>query len=200
MKKITISTLLISSMLPFVTKADFSAELLLGSANQESSTSAHSTSGDDVSFGIRGSYSLNEYVFLEAAYQNYGESTEIQVINDSGDKVTDKLNSTALNVGVRGNWILDKNISLNARAGFSFWDAELEQTYSAYPNDKFKADNNDHEIYYGIGAQYEINSKFTVGIEYTIINMNIPIQKGPKYPVTADFDVKNLSLSLGYKF
>lgn len=200
MKKITISTLLISSMLPFVTKAELYAELLLGSANQKAATTAHSTSGDDVSFGIRGSYYLNEYVFLEAAYQNYGESTDTQVINDSGDEVTDKLNSTALNVGVRGNWILDKNISLNARAGISFWDAELEQTYSAFPRNKFKAKNNDHDIYYGIGARYEINSKFTVGVEYTIINMNIPIQKGPKYPVTSDFDVKNLSLSLGYKF
>ena len=57
------------------------------------------------------------------------------------------------------------------------------------------ADDNGNDLYYGFGAQYNINSQVTVGLEYTITKMGISTEG-----VSADFDVKNMSLSLGYKF
>lgn len=194
MKKVVLSVLLMSSALPVMAENNLSAELLVGKANQELSANGYSTSGDDVSFGIRGLYSLSENFSIEGAYHTYGE-TDDTYIDGFGDVINDKLSSTALSLGVKGILPLNNGISLNARAGMSFWDAELKETDSAFPGYTFKSDDNGNDIYYGFGAQYDINSQVTVGLEYTIINMGISSEG-----ISADFDVKNISLSLGYKF
>jgi opacity protein-like surface antigen len=194
MKKVVLSVLLMSSVLPAVAENNFSVELLLGMADQELSADGLSTSGNDTSFGIRGAFSLSENFAIEGAYQSYGE-TDDTYIDDFGDTINDKLSSTALSVGVKGIIPFNNGVSLNARAGISFWDVELEETDSYFPGQTFKADDNGNDLYYGLGAQYDINSQVTVGLEYTITKMGISTEG-----VSADFDVKNISLSLGYKF
>ncbi|MBL0710025.1 MAG: outer membrane beta-barrel protein [Colwellia sp.] len=140
MKKVVLSVLLMSSALPVMAESDFSAELLLGMADQELSAGGQSTSGDDISFGIRGAYSLNENFSVEAAYQSYGE-TDDTYIDDWGDTINDKLSSTALNLGFEGILPLENGFSLNARVGISFWDAELKETDSSLPGETSKGDD-----------------------------------------------------------
>jgi len=194
MKKVVLSVLLMSSVLPAMAENNFSAELLLGMADQELSANGQSTSGDDTSFGVRGAYSLNENFSVEGAYQSYGE-TDDTYIDEFGDTINDKLSSTALSLGIKGILPLDNGVSLNARAGISFWDAEIKETDSAFPGETFKGDDNGNDLYYGIGAQYQINPQIFIGVEYTMTKMGISTEG-----VSADFDVKNISLSLGYKF
>ena len=194
MKKVVLSVLLMSSVLPAMAENNFSAELLLGMADQELSANGLSTSGDDTSFGVRGAYSLNENFSLESAYQSYGE-TDDTYIDSFGDTINNKLSSTALSLGIKGVIPLDNGLSLNARVGISFWDAEIKETDSAFPGETFKGDDNGNDLYYGIGAQYQINPQIFIAAEYTMTKMGIS-----EAGLSADFDVKNISLSLGYKF
>jgi opacity protein-like surface antigen len=173
---------------------NLSAELLFGTVNQEFTNNGYSKSGDDLSFGIRGTYSLIESFSIEGAYQIHGEIDDTY-IDGFGDTINEKLSSTALSLGLKGILSLDYGISLNARVGVSFWDVEAKETDSSLPGEIFKSDDNGNDLYYGFGAQYDINSQVTFGLEYTITKMSISTDT-----VSADYDVKNISLSLGYKF
>ena len=90
---------------------------------------------------------------------------------------------------------MENGLSLNARVGVSFWDSEFEGTDSSAPGIIFKADDDGTDLYYGIGAQYDINPNLYVGAEYTLTKMDIST-----VGISADFEVDNLSLSLGFKF
>ncbi|MGL1958196.1 MAG: porin family protein [Colwellia sp.] len=194
MKKVVLSVLLMSSVLPAMAESNFSAELLLGKADQELSVGSYSISGDSTSVGIRGIYSLNENFSVEGTYQSYGETDETY-IDSYEDTINDKLSTSALSLGIKGIIPLNNGVSLNARAGISFWDAELKETDSYYPGVIFVGDDNGNDFYYGIGGQYDINPQMFIGVEYTMTKMAISTEG-----VSADLDVKNISLSLGYKF
>jgi OOP family OmpA-OmpF porin len=194
MNKLVLSILLISPALPVMAENNLSAELLFGSANQEFSNNGYSKSGDDLSFGIRGTYSLIENLSIEGAYQIHGKIDDTY-IDGFGDTINETLSSTALSLGLKGILPVDYGISLNARVGVALWDVEAKETDSSLPGEIFKSDDNGNDLYYGFGAQYDINSQVTFGLEYTITNMGISTET-----VSADYDVKNISLSLGYKF
>ena len=192
-KNIIWGIILGSTAFSAVAENDFSGEILLGTADQEVSAGGVSASGDDISFGVRGAFSLSENFAIEGAYQSYGEADDTY-IDSFGDTINDKLTTTALNIGVKGIVPLDNGVSLNGRLGISFWDAELKETDSAFPGQTFKADDDGNDLYYGIGIQYKINSQIFIGAEYTITKMDISTNG-----VSADLDVNNISLSLGFK-
>jgi opacity protein-like surface antigen len=189
-RNIIVGVLLGSSALYASAENKLSAEILLGMANQEISTSDTSPSGDDISIGFRGAMSLHKNISAEISYHNYGEADDIH-IDGFGDTINSKWTTTAFNLGAKGIFPLDNGVSLNARLGISIWDTELKFTDSSIPGQEFKAEDDGTDLYYGIGAEYDINSNMYVGAEYTLTKMNIS---------TADSDVNNLSLSLGYKF
>lgn len=193
-RNIILGVLLGSTSLSASAENSFSAEILLGMADQEVSAYGSSASGDDTSIGIRGVVSLNKNFSAEIGYHNYGEADDTY-IDEFGDTINDKLSTTAFNFGVKGILPLDNGISLNGRIGISFWDSELEETDSSFPGEIFKADDDGNDLYYGIGIQYDINSNIFVGAEYTLTKMDISTDG-----VSADLDVDNISLSLGYKF
>lgn len=193
-RNIIVGLLLGSSAFSASAENSTSAEILLGMADQEVSANGASASGDDVSFGIRGAISLHKNISAELSYHNYGEADDTY-IDGFGDTINDKLTTTAFNLGVKGILPLDNGLSLNARIGVSFWDSELEETDSSFPGQIFKADDDGTDLYYGIGAQYDINSNIYVGAEYTLTKMDISTEG-----VSADFEVDNISLSLGFKF
>jgi OOP family OmpA-OmpF porin len=159
-------------------------------ADQEISASDISPSGDDISLGFRGAMSLHKNISAEISYHHYGEADDTYV-DEFGDTINDKWTTTAFNLGAKGIFPLDNGVSLNARLGISIWDTELKETDFSITGVTFTADDDGTDLYYGIGAEYDINSNMYVGAEYTLTKMNIS---------AADSDVDNLSLSLGYKF
>ena len=177
-----------------VAENNFSAELLGGVADQELSANGNSVSGAETSFGIRGAFSLNKNFAIEAAYQNYGEASDTRVGN-LGSILNGSLTTTALNFGVKGMLPLNSSVSLNARLGLSIWDFEYKETNSSFPGQTAKDDDNGSSLYYGIGVQYEVNPQIFVGAEYTITQIDASINN-----VSSDLDIKNMSLSLGFKF
>jgi len=192
MKKVVFSVLLMSSTLPVIAENNLSAELLLGIADQELSASGYSTASYDTSFGIRGSHSLSENFSVEGIYHSYCEANYTYT-DKFGDTITDKLNPAALSLGIKGILPLNNGVSVNARIGVSFWGAEIKHTDSAYPGEIFKSEDSGTDLYYGIGAQYQVNSQLFIGVEYTKTKMSISTEV-----LSDDLDIKNISFSLGY--
>lgn len=192
-KNIIVGAVLISFALPAYAENMNSAEILLGMAEQKVSDKFVSISGDDSSFGIRGSISLNNNFSTELSYQNYGETVDADT-SDLGGIYKDKLKTSAFNFGIKSVITLGNSFFLNARIGISFWDFEYKATSSEWP-EVFKSKDNGNNVYYGIGAQYNINSNIFAGVEYALTKMVISSNGA-----NADIDVNNTSLSLGYKF
>jgi len=201
MKKVVLGALLGLSALPaLASEGFFSGEILLGKTDQElkSDFGGRGTGGDDTSFGIRGAYNLNKNVAFELGYMNHGE-TDDTYISMFGDTINDKISSTAFNLGVKGVIPFESSFSIHARLGLSFWDVELEETNSAFPGETFEGDDSGNDLYYGIGAQYAINEKFTIGAEYTLSEYGIR-PGGDFRGFNGDIDVKTLALSAGLNF
>lgn len=196
MKKIILGILLTSCALPVLAESNFSGELLAGRAEQETSTDSFdwNTSGNDISLGIRAALKVNPNLAFELAYQDYGE-TDDTYTDLYGDTITDKVSSSAVNMGVKGIIPFEGGFSLHGRIGLSLWQAEIKETDSAFPGETFKADDDGSDLYYGLGLQYDISPEFVVGVEYAYTDMDVSIEG-----ISVDHEVKNLSLSLGYKF
>lgn len=196
MKKSTLALVLTTMALPSFAESKFSGELLLGTADQETELSVGgSTSADDTSIGIRGAYQYNENVAIELAYHNYGEA-ESSYIDVYGDTYHDKLETTSVNIGIKGVLPVDNNFSLAARLGLAMWDYTLTGTSAALPGGSLTLEDDGTDIYYGIGAQYDFNEKVFVGVEYTVTELDLSLLG----VLSADHEVKNFSLSIGSRF
>lgn len=196
MKRLTLVLALTTTALPSFAESNFSGELLLGTADQETKISGGSSaSGDDTSIGIRGAYQFNENIAIELAYQNYGEADDTY-IDEFGDTINDKFETTSINLGVKGILPLENGFSLNGRLGVAMWDYELKETDSSFPGVVFNLDDDGTDFYYGIGAQYDFKENVYIGIEYTITEIDLSLLG----IVSADHEVKNFSLSIGSKF
>jgi OOP family OmpA-OmpF porin len=191
MKKITLGILLTSCALPVLAESNLSAEFLVGSAEQESSIESFDIISDnDLSLGIRAALKVTPNIAFELAYQDYGTAEDSYTVDN--DTVTIGVSSSAVNVGVKGIIPFENGLSLNGRIGLSLWDAEFE---ASALGETGKTDDNDSDLYYGLGLQYNISPELMVGVEYAYTDMDVSLEG-----VSVDHEVNNLSLSLGYKF
>lgn len=195
MKIFTLVILAIFASSPAFAESGSSFEVLLGTADQDTSISGiGGTSGDDMSIGIRGAFALNDDFAFELTYQDYGE-TDDTYIDEWGDTISDKTSSTALNLGIQGIMPSGSNFSLIGRIGFALWDYEVKETDSAFPGVTFNASDDGNDLYYGIGMQYTANNQFIIGAEYTITEMDVTL-----FGISVDHEVSNFSLSFGYSY
>lgn len=154
-------------------KDRISAEVLLGKTKQEVSCPSCREPidpEDATSFGIRGAYNYNENMAFELGYQNYGKAAyhdeDLPSSSfDTFDTWDGNIKTTAINIGVKGIYPLDKEISLVGRLGLSKWDLEGETRYSfesldtvTSGSDKDNFDGTDP--YYGIGAEYNYSKVY----------------------------------------
>ena len=195
MKKFLLGMCLSASCLPAFAESDFSVGLLLGSAKQEtSSDGARDLSGSDLSIGVRAAYHINEYFAVEAGYHDYGEA-EDSFVDSFDDNIGVTIGTTALTLGLKGSLPFDNGFALSARAGVASWEWDLAVRDSAFPGEVFKSDDDGTDLYYGVGAEYTINSQVSLGVEYTVTDMDV--RSGV---ADIDHEVNNFSLSLNYSF
>lgn len=199
MKKLLIGSLLsLSSLSAFANEGYFGGEILLGKTDQDLKSEFGNSSGDDTSFGVRGSYNLSKSSAFELSYVSHGETNDTY-IDEFGDFISERISSSALNVGYKGSVPLEGGVSLHARFGLSFWDVELSATDSSFAGVTFKGDDSGSDIYYGIGAQFAISEKFTIGVEYTLSEYSIKPNKSFE-GLSADVEVKTFAISAGTVF
>lgn len=179
MKKTALAILLASMAMPSFASVDttaFSGEVLLGYANHDVSGAPYS---DNVfSYGIRGAYQVNDNFAIEASYQELGEA------EDNVADSTLKVDVSALMLGIKGMYPLQNGFSVVGRLGFSSLTLDLSDSSGSISDDGT-------ELYFGLGAQYDINEQFYVGAEYSFVSADID-------PI--DYDIGNFVLSAGMRF
>lgn len=171
-------------------------------------TSGWSVDNTDNNWGLTVGYMLNKYVGLEAGYRDLGSAsgsiagtlngtlygrpaTLTGTLNASGD-------ADGWLFGVRGVLPINDKFSLNGRLGWYDWKADLKATANAvltwggtaYPANATVTQSVDgNDMYYGIGATYNINKQLGVGIGYMQFDLD-------------DIGVKNQTwdINLMYKF
>lgn len=165
------------------------ADLLMGSAEQTATAEGLvEASGDDLSFGVRGGFAFNPNIALEVGYHDYGDAEQ-----EYFDDTSDQFNVVALSAGIKSSIVFDNGFSLSARVGVSLWDLDLY--FSEYGSIVYAASDDGSDFYVGIGGQMKITERVHIGAEYTLTELDVSFGE-----FSFDHEIKNLSLSLGYKF
>ena len=222
----TISSLILTAPAPALAGSGFYAELSAGSANHkaevnsvtynaiylgttytETETEKESLLNENGTlFGIRFGYQFNDYIAVELGHQQYGEVDE-KYVDEYGDNIHNKLKSSATSGGIKGILPLSDDFSLFARAGISKWDMKLTVSDSSSPDEpySFKDDNND--LYYGLGAEYNFSETVSLGLEYTMLDMDWNLYRSESSQdfsyssdVEGSYQLSNLALILKINF
>ena len=198
--------------MPAVAAGKFSGELLLGDSAQQldasigiqgssplvilSSPEEHSSS-----YGIRGSYQPFRHFALELGYQSYGK------FSGGGNFPDLILDADSINVGVKGILPLSRGYSLSAGLGLAHWDVDASSSSApsdyGVNNDPNRMDDQGNDPYYTLSANYQINEKVVVGLNYSVVTMKWTLRNGISNNdtyVNFEHEIKNIALSVGVRF
>lgn len=191
---------------PVFADTGFYGELLLGNTNNESKSKSDDDSvqaeledhiklsGSSTSYALRGGYQFHDNFAIELSHHVYGDVT-YKYTDRYDDTIKNKIDSNSNNIAIKGIWPVTDAISLNARLGAANWDFDVVATDSAYPDEVEKFSESGTDVYYGIGAEYILNDKVSLGIEYSTLSM-----KWGSGDIDVKHTVDSLSLVLQMKF
>lgn len=195
----------VTTALPAAADNGFSAELLLGSADQELSISdsvdSSKLSDNSMAYGLRGVYQFNEYFGVELGYQESGEGKKS--FSDGVTTIGTEFETQQINVGLKGTLPLQGGFSLVGRLGLSSWDFDAALTDSDFPGLVEKYSDSGSDLYYGVGGQYRFSDKLYMGLEYTMLNFDLGLGddfSDPTDPFSVEHDVNSIMLSVGWTF
>jgi OOP family OmpA-OmpF porin len=220
----TISSLLLTA--PVVADDGFYAELSAGTAKNktksvfnstyrstfqgqnetETDVDSQSASQNSTAFGIRLGYQFNDYFAFELGHHQYGEAKK-SYVDEYSDTITDKLESSSTSAGIKGMLPLTDDFSLFARGGLAKWDVKGTSSDSYDPGEVYQLKKDGNDIYYGVGVEYSFTERVSLGLEYSVLDMdwsnNTSQDYGDfSYSVAGNFNykVENLSLLLKVSF
>lgn len=174
---------------------DYAIEGYLGKADQDNTVAGFQPlSGHDTSKGLRGVIGINRAVALELAYTDFGEA-EDSGTDEFGDLITDTLDSSAAQVGIRGRLPLGRKVSLIGRAGVAMWELDYRQTDSAFPGEAFTDSDEGTDAYFGVGMQVQLEQNLYLGLDYSSLDFTANLGDA-----STDHEISNFSVSLGFSF
>lgn len=164
-------------------------DILIGQAQQkEDIDGIPEIKGQELSIGIRLGYRILDQLAIELGYHDFGEDTDPIAIN--GFVLNETIETTSFNLGFKGIFPVSERIDLNARLGAFRWDYRFDEV-SAFG--RFKSDDNGIDIYYGVGAFFQMTDFLGIGLEFTVLDHEAEING-------FDFDreVRNASFIVSY--
>jgi len=178
-----------------VAENQYVIEGFIGKANQENTVSGgQPISGTESSQGVRFIVPLGRMVDLELSYADFGKVSDA-FVDGFGDTIIDGIDTESFSVGVRSEIPIGRIVSLTGRIGLSFWDFGFTRKDSSFPGEVFRASDKGIDTYVGFGLQFDIEDNFRVAVEYMYLGFDADL-KG----VSTDQEIKNVALSLGYRF
>lgn len=204
MKKLVVGALAISGMSSVMAAnvgMPFSAGLLVGQASQKPVYTSSGTPADrDTAIGVRLGYALSDTWAIEAAYHDNGEAKG-SYIDSSGDKITDKTNSSSINIGLKKEFVLNEKFSIDGRIGMSFWDWELQETDSNDPGSVAKWTDSGNDVYLGAALSYRIDNNLSISMDYSFSTMGAGIKNvSTGKTINVDNELSTTSLAVNYQF
>lgn len=191
MKNKLVSAILLANVYVFPTYAaeNFSTEVLFGSANQATNVVGEDTKeGDSTSMGIRLSYILNDNFSLDISYVDYGSASY------KTSAVSIRTKTSVKSFGMKVRLPINEKFAVSARTGISYWEFDTVEAFTSSTN-IWTFDDDGMDPYYGLGLEYTLDDKVTLGLDLSYIKMGIEPAN-----LTADHEVINTSLSLGHRF
>jgi hypothetical protein len=144
--------------------------------------------------GIRGLFAINGAVDLELGYTDFG-TAEDSGIDEFGDLVTDYLESTATQVGIRGTIPLGRKLALTGRAGVALWELDYRQTDSAFPGEVYRDGDEGADPYFGVGLKLQLEENIHLGVEYNALSFTAALGEA-----STEHDISSFVVSAGFSF
>lgn len=155
----------------------------------------------DTSIAFGGEYRFNKNFSANVRYDDFGKMN-FRKTNDSSTGAAD-YSISALSTSVKGSLPLSDQFSIFAKIGFSSWDLDLDvKVTSNTTADSLSGSSSfsGTDYHYGFGGQFSINNNFVIGLEYTVLSAGLSVDSDSDDTSSGDYDISNLSLSLGYNF
>lgn len=132
---------------------------------------------DSTAYRLTGGFQVGDYFGLEAGYHSFGEYDE--TIDVGGFTSDISLKADGYTLGLIGGVPVSESFSLFGRGGAFFWDADarIDDIRVAFPDDT--------DWYYGAGADFKVNERFSLIGDWTRYEFD-----------TSESDV----ISIGFKF
>lgn len=134
------------------------------------------TFDDPTGFELIGGYKVNENFALEFSYVDLGEASD----NEPPEW---KISVDSIAVGLLGIAPITEQFEAFVKVGFHSWDAEAKESGLG-----LLAEDDGSDIFYSLGANYKVNSQFSLGFRYST------------YTMGSDVDATFLSLNAQYHF
>ncbi len=209
--------------LPFSSLAEssFITEATVGKSIHQTSTKSstgnkYNSSLNDTSLALRFGYKYNHNFTFELAFHDHGKVTnkfEIRVpttipgdsrccLGPEHDTVYNAnipLALESIRLGIKGQWPIDENLSINARLGLAKW-AFGDYSPKVFNQTSASIDDNGNDLYYGLGLDYQFTESFYMGVEYSMLSIDENFMDENNNSASYTYDVKDLSLVLGWAF
>jgi hypothetical protein len=151
-----LTTVAIAALIPSIAAADSGLFIAgnIGKAELSENFDGFDVDTDSTAYRFTAGWRFNNYVALEAGYQNFGSFG--QTFNDAGESVSISLKADGFTIGGIANLPISDRYSLFARAGAFFWDGdgEINNTTAAKPEDT--------NFYFGAGLQLRLTDQLAV--------------------------------------
>jgi OOP family OmpA-OmpF porin len=133
---------------------------------------------EDTSMKLFGGYGFNPNIAVEFGYLDLGEA-EI-----SGGGASASATADGFTLAGVGMFPVSSNVNILAKIGLFNWDAEAEVNLFGTV---MRADDSGTDVFYGFGAQFDVNKSVAIRAEYEI------------YDIDGE-DVDNIGLSAVFRF
>ena len=120
-------------------------------------------------FGLFGGFHINEVLAIEAAYNDFGKA----------EKGNAEAEASAISLGMVGKLPIKTDFTLFGRVGLAAWDIDVS-------NGSLKDSDSGTDVYFGIGADYNIGG--TAAVRFGI----------DKFTANGDIDEGIISYSIGF--
>lgn len=200
MKKVLLATTSALAALALSTPAlcdmrNYAIEGFIGKTDQTNSVQGlDAIGGYGDAKGIRGLVAISSAVDLEIGYTDFG-SAEESGIDQFGSLITDYLDTSASQVGIRGTIPLGGRVALTGRAGVALWELDYRQTISAFPGEAYRDGDKGADPYFGAGLQLQLEEKIHLGVEYNALDFTAALGDA-----STKHDISSLVVSAGFAF
>lgn len=174
-------------------ESNISGEILFGQAQHRlHQTDFELLHNEASSVGLRGSLWLNPGLGFELAVQDYGLQEETYQ-NEFAGVATDRVETSALNVGIVGTVPLSRSLSVNGKVGVANWSVRVTTFASGLPGFSQVYELDGSDVYYGFGAKLDLSSRSFLGFDYTVTDLTFD------EPIGLGNEIENYSISLGVR-
>ena len=205
MNKLLITSSILTAALfsapSFAADAGFGIFGAVGQAKHELDVVDNGIDDSDTSFAFGGEYRFNSNFSVDVRYDDFGEMNYRGTNEFLSSEVDYAMSS--FSSSVKGILPISEQFSIFGKVGISSWSIDVDFKVTSnlidYPiSDSFSDSGTD--FHYGFGGQFAINDNFVIGLEYTMLSAGVSDDSDPEDTSSADYDISNLSLSLGYNF